>query len=218
MESPDREIQGSQPTSYMSVILVLKFSLPLKRWCVMTRTCYTAVLVLGVLVCGTQRPGATKKISYAITELAPWVSSNRSAAYNINELGQVVGDAFVDETTHACIWERVGGQWTIRELGASAYYVTSDGQQHQRIREVAGIGHGTTDKAFFYGESGLIELVPGEYGSSWALDINYFGDVCGVSDGQVLCGQACLWERDGRNTWVFADLGVCDRLLSVGGT
>ena len=51
------------------VILVPKFSIPLKRWCLMTRVCCTAVLVLGVLVAAPNAQAQTKKISYAITDL-----------------------------------------------------------------------------------------------------------------------------------------------------
>jgi uncharacterized membrane protein len=93
-------------------------------------------------------------------------------------------------------------------LGAPASCIDSDGKSINDFGEVAVTGSGPPDKACFYGKSGLIELVPGEYGSGWALDINYLGDVCGVTDGDVLLGQACLWERDGYNSWTFADLGV----------
>jgi probable HAF family extracellular repeat protein len=190
--------------------VVSMFSVPLERWYVMTKACCTAVLVLGVLVWASPNAQAqTKKISYAITELSPWVSSNRCWARNINDLGQVVGGAYIDGTTfHACIWERVAGQWTIRDLGAPANYIHSNGNDINDFGEVAVTCSGTPDKAFFYGENGLIELVSGEYGSSWTSDINYFGDVCGVTDGEVSLGQACLWERAGGNSWTFSDLGV----------
>ena len=170
-----------------------------------------AALALGVLAAIPSVHAQTKKISYAITELPPWVSSNRSSANSINELGQVVGSAFTDASTyHACIWERVGGQWTIRDLGVPVNCPTSKANSINAFGEVSGLGFGTGFmKGFVHVENGLIELEGDEYPiTTVASDINYDGDVCGYTKQEDPLGQAGVWERTGALTWAFTDLGV----------
>ena len=77
----------------------------------MKRTCCFAIaaLTLGVLVAVPNAQAQTKKITYAITELPPLVSSDTSAVDSINNNGQIVGRGYPtgDDRWHTCIWEQV---------------------------------------------------------------------------------------------------------------
>ena len=141
-----------------------------------------AALALGVLAAAPSVQAQTKKVSYAIADLGPWVSSNTSGATKVNNGGQILGYAYVNAATrHACVWERVGAQWIIRDLGASEYYDSSWGSNINEQGEVVGYGSivgeaGTTNEAFYYQSSMVVALpIPSEQVSSMAYGINTSG-------------------------------------------
>ena len=185
----------------------------------MKRTCCFAIaaLVLGVLVAVPSAQAQTKKISYAIADLGPWVSSNTSGAIKVNNGGQIIGYAYDNAATrHACVWERVGAQWIIRDLGASEYYDSSWGSNINEQGEVVGYGSivgeaGTTNEVFHY-QSSLVALpIPSEQVSSMAYGINTSGDITGRSKSNgATMSQACLWERNLDGTWTFRNLSEED--------
>ena len=161
---------------------------------------------------GTNTQAQTKKISYAITDLGAFVSpGNPSGAISINNSGQVAGEAYIDGTTrHACIWERDGGTWMVRDIGASAHYVNSGSQGINEWGQVAGNGNTeTTGWAFFYDEtSGMEVFMPEGYERSRSVrGINNRGDVAGISKIANLPTQASVWEHNVDGTWTFTDLG-----------
>ena len=52
--------------------------------------------------------------------------AKRQWRIGINELGQVVGDKTIDSTNYfAHLWDRVDGQWTLRDLSAVKAFSTS---------------------------------------------------------------------------------------------
>jgi subtilisin-like proprotein convertase family protein len=105
--------------------------------------------------------------------------SNSSWADGINDFGQIVGFSYIDGTTrHPCLWEKVGGDWRITDLGALAgsnSYAVSFNDFGQVV------GHGTSAWLYDGVMHDLNDLIP--VGSGWylrkAMAINDQGQIVG---------------------------------------
>jgi hypothetical protein len=175
----------------------------------MTRAWYMVVLVLGVLVAARTAQAQTKKISYAIHELSPSVSSDSSYVRDINEFGQVVGYVSDGTNRNACIWQpNDDGEWTIKDLGASEYYDKPIGTAINESGQVAGYTMlGSPSEAFFYDDlANDFETLPKPKGfTPYASGMNNYGIVCGYSRSGDF-DLATFWECGDNGVWTVTDL------------
>jgi subtilisin-like proprotein convertase family protein len=185
-----------------------------------------AALALGVLAAVSSVQAQTKKVSYAITELPLLASSDTSAADSINNSGQIVGRGYPtgDERWHTCIWEKVDGQWTVRDVGSYEYYDHADAGKINDLGQVTGFTQmDAPRRAFFYDDLIGFETLPTLEGlDTFAYALNNLGMICGSSANGDL-QNATLWEAGDGGAWtvtslaeVFAPLrGIYSYLMDI---
>ncbi|HUQ15066.1 MAG TPA: hypothetical protein VM094_03355 [Gemmatimonadales bacterium] len=154
--------------------------------------------------------------SGGIEDLGTLPGYPRSAAYNINNLGQVLGDVHCIAIDPGCpptasgemvLWEKAGDQWTVTRLGL--------GFLLQGLADINNSGQFTRAGSVYSltGGSAVGEALPPldpppAVVSAWA--INDAGIVAGQSTANDGSGtaEALVWFRDQSGTWRILRLGA----------
>jgi probable HAF family extracellular repeat protein len=139
-----------------------------------------------------------------ITTLWP---SEYSAAYGINDLGQVVGGAG-DE--HAALWD-INGKIDLGTLGgikSRAIAINNAGL----IVGYSETSTGTVNPFLWSEEQGMINLVGLDGGTGWAFGINDIGQVVGGSHVEDT-SHVFLWDNQNGATDISGPLGLGDDYL-----
>ncbi|MBI4824805.1 MAG: InlB B-repeat-containing protein [Nitrospirae bacterium] len=137
----------------------------------------------------------TSSLSYVITDIGVLPGDNRSEAYGVNKLGQVVGISYNSADTgkrHAFIWDRTNGIQDLGNLGviySQANAINDSGQVvgYSRIS-------GTTGHAFLWDRINGMQDIGTSGVSSSANDINNSGHVVGDIGGG-LWGNPFIWNE-----------------------
>ena len=150
-----------------------------------------AALALGVLVAAPSAQAQTKRVTFATTPLTPTTPPDSAWVKDINNNGQIVGYVSVNvngtvTTRPACIWEQIGGQWVVRDLGSTAYFDHTYAVGINDFAQVTGdtlidcpqIGIFYDDLTRLLGKHCPISTAP----QSSAAAINDNGTICGYRD------------------------------------
>jgi subtilisin-like proprotein convertase family protein len=172
-----------------------------------------AAVVVGVLVAVPDAQAQTKKVTFAVAPLNPPPGTDTSSVRAFNNNSQAAGTASIaatSGTSRACIWERIAGQWVVRDLGLTAFFSDSYAYGINDLSQVVGAAkaelHGPSQAYFYDDVTGTCDLLSGLNGmESCANAINNLGVVCGYSriPGLVI---ATVWERPDGVTWTATDL------------
>jgi subtilisin-like proprotein convertase family protein len=172
-----------------------------------------AALALSVLAAVPDVEAQTKKVTFATTPLTPTTPPDSAWVKDINNNGQIVGYVSVNvdgtvTTRPACIWEQIGGQWVVRDLGSTAYF------DHTYAVGINDLAQVTGSKLFDDPQVGLFyddweatwEVLPNlNCAESSTAAINENGTICGTAiNGDLL--TATIWERPDGVTWTATDL------------
>jgi subtilisin-like proprotein convertase family protein len=165
-----------------------------------------------VLVAASSAQAQTKKVTFATTPLTPTTPPDSAWVKDINNNGQIVGHVTVNvdgtvATRPACIWEQIGGQWVVRDLGSTAYFDHIYAAAINDLGQVTGDTYNSPMTGIFYDDlTRSWEALPNLNSiASMPKAINDNGTICGYAlDGDLR--TATIWERPDSVTWMATDL------------
>lgn len=161
------------------------------------RTVLVAIAAVGWMFPAAASASGNPAPRVEVTDLGT-LGGPSSWAAAINDSGQVVGHADVDEVhRHAFLWTREGGMRDLETLGGDdsmAWGINERGW----VIGLSTTTSGTSTAFLWTPEAGMIEIVPGEAPAA-ALGINARGDVVGYrpSNEPPFMSGPFLWTANG---------------------